>query len=493
MSIQSCVIGSIAEYVPTPEKPWNAKRIAHLYRRMAFGATNQQIQNGLALTPSQLVDQIIDNAIALPLPAPPVWETWTRFPIDDYANYDEEVYQHRDQWIRQWLTDMVNNGFREKIALFWSNHFVTEWWVYMCSAYMYEYHKLMQQHALGDFKAFVHAVGITPAMLVYLNNNQNKVGEINENYAREYMELFTQGEGNNYTEDDVVETARAFTGWNASNETCEMVTFNPAEHDTTDKTIFGQTGPWTYDDVVYNLSFVYRTNEIAQHICTKLYKYFIYEEIDTAIVNALATTFINNDFQIAPVLRQLFKSEHFFSDEAMGLRVKSPVETFVGLLHTTGMEYTEDMLNTIGYYCAELGQEILTPINVAGWPGYRDWINENTLTRRWDFVGNLVLNNLTDPSKQNLVDLAKILAPDASGPGGVSNDPAVISAAFVDHFLPNGLPSPTEYAAVTEVLKAGIPENYFVDGTWNLDWVEAQDQLQRLLNYLVRVPEFQLA
>lgn len=492
----SCAIGSINPFMPSATTPWNRRRVAHLYRRMGFGATNEQIIAGLALSPSALVDQIINQAIALPLPTPPVWYDWTRYPVDDYTDYGDEIYVHRGEMLRQWIGNMIALGFKEKLTLFWHNHFVTEWNNYSCSAYLYQYHKLLHEYALGNFKLFAHYIGINPAMLLYLNGNQNEVGNPNQNYARELMELFTMGQNNGYTEADIEQMARALTGWKVPYSgdidayTCGDAYFDAAYFDNTQKTIFGQTGNWRNDanpnnpENVVNLIFTQRSDQVATFICTKLYRFYISNDVDTDIVDALATTFKNNNFEIVPVLRQLFKSEHFFDDANIGHLIKSPFELGVGLHHCLHIPYDNNRLNGLFYDCADMAQELFEPVNVAGWPGHRTWINENNLTRRWDYAGYYVYY-VDDTTLDYWVDLAKTLTQD-------SNDPAIVTAALVDFMLPKGLESPEEYVTATDVFKGSIPENYFEDGLWNLDWTEARDQIRNLFIYITKLPPFQL-
>ncbi|OWY19984.1 DUF1800 domain-containing protein [Sphingobacteriales bacterium UPWRP_1] len=492
----SCATGSIAPYTPSANVPWDRRRVAHLYRRMGFGATNSQITAGLAMTPTALVDQIINQALALPLPTQPVWYDWTRYPVDDYTDFGDESYSHRIELTRQWISNMLAQGFKEKLTLFWHNHFVTEWNNYNCSAYLFQYHKLLHQYALGNFKLFAHYIGITPAMLLYLNGNQNEVGSPNQNYARELMELFTMGQNNGYTEDDIEQMARALTGWKVPYSddidayTCADSYFDAAYFDNTAKTIFGQTGMWRNDadpahpENVVNLIFSQRADEVAGYICTKLYRFYIANDVDTDIVAALADTFKNNNFEITPVLRQLFKSEHFFDEANIGHLIKSPMELAVGLHHTLQIPADDNRLNGIFYDCADMAQELFEPVNVAGWPGYRTWINENNLTRRWDYAGYYVYY-VDDATLDSWVELAKNLTND-------SNDPAVVTAALVDFLLPKGMETPAEYETATDVFKGSIPQNYFDEGLWNLDWAEARDQIRNLLLFLVKQPSFQL-
>lgn len=485
-----CATGSIAAYIPSATMPWNRQRIAHLYRRMGFGATNTQILAGISLSPSALVDQIINQAIAMPLPTPPIWYDWTRAPVNDYTDFGAQAYEHRIEWSRQWITDMISKGFREKMALFWHNHFVTQHGSYSCSAYLYEYHKLLQEYALGNFKIFTHKIGLTPAMLLFLNGNLNEKDNPNENYARELMELFTMGQNNGYTESDVVEMARALTGWVCTADECQPATFVSSRFDNTNKIIFGQTGNWhnvtnpSDPNNVVNLIFTQRAQQAATFICTKFYQFFVAHEPDPDIIAALASTFLSNNFEIVPVLRQLFKSQHFFDDANIGHLLKSPLELQVGLMHQLQINYDPSILNAIFYDAYELGQELFNPINVAGWEGHRTWINENTLTRRWQ-IGQYRINNANETTKNAWVQLAKDLSNNSS-------DPALVAQVLVDYILPKGLLNADEYESATDVFKGTIPDNYFEQGQWNLDWTSVPDQIQNLFYHLTKLPAFQL-
>jgi len=485
MLTQNCVTSGINIYQPTVNKPWNALRVGHLYRRMGFGATYSQLQAALPLVPANLVDQIVDAALATPLSTTPIWHNWTTEPLFGFTSEEtinEERNEQRWEWRRQWLGDMLTNGFRDKLVLFWSNHFVTQLPVYDCSSYMYAYHRILQTNCLGNFKDFIYDIGIDGAMLRFLDGSSNTKNAPNENYARELYELFALGESNGYTEDDIKETARALTGWRAQG--CGTPYFDPGRFDFTDKTIFGQTGMWTYDDVI-DLLFEQRADQIADYICRTIYAHFVYPTVDETIVAELATTFKNNNFELAPVFRQLFKSDHFFDDVFVGSCIKSPVEAFYQLMYTTDMVYTDDLLDDVYVYTARLGQELFNPPDVSGWPGHRSWITEVTLTNRWDFIRTYVLEQFDDTSKANLVDLAKNLS-------GNSNDPVVITQKMLDFILAKPLDDANNYTIATRVLKGDIPAYYYDVGAWNLDWAEAADQLLNLLKYTIKLPEFQL-
>ncbi|MGB0839525.1 MAG: DUF1800 domain-containing protein, partial [Chitinophagales bacterium] len=388
----NCNPAGIAPYVPTVSQPWNKDRVMHLYRRIGFGATPQQLDDALLMTPEALIDQLVDEVFSMPPTPPPLWANWTRDPVNDYlVDFGDESRDHREEWAATWFTNMITNPFRGKLTLFWHNHFVTQWVTYQCSAYMYRYYRLLEEYAVGNFKDFTHEMGKTPAMLLFLNGTQSSKYGPNENYARELYELFTLGQDNNYTQQDIVETSKALTGWHASVQHCRDTSFDSDRYDEGEKTIFGQTGTWNYDDV-HDILFTERRDEIAQHICTKIYRYFVYDTADAGIVNEMATTFKENNFELAPVFRQLFKSQHFFDDTFCGVRIKSPIESFVSIIHMSQFEYSTDNLVSIFYACRNLGQELFTPVNVAGWPGHRTWINENTITQRWNLQNSRILN-----------------------------------------------------------------------------------------------------
>lgn len=479
--------GPLDPYVPSVQKPWNARRVHHLYKRLGFGATHQQVQDGLQMSPGDLVDKLFADAADLGPPDPPFWAGWTQADYDATGSNDL-VFTHRDELRRRWLGDMLNEGIRAKMALFWHNHFVTEIQVVGCNAYFWDYWSLIHEYALGNFRTFAREMGKNSAMLVYLNGNISIAGEPNENYARELMELFTMGESNGYTQSDIVEMARALTGWRAKDYECTPAYYDATLHDNTPKTIFGQTANYNFNQV-HNLIFSARAAQVSHFIPEKIYKNFVYQTPDNQVVAGLAQTFQDSGWELLPVLKQLFKSEHFFEDRYLNARLKSPMETFVPLLKLSGGEYptnvSGDLLDGIGYWGYELGQELFNPPNVAGWPGNRHWVNESTLTGRWRFNAyNVYELTQNETIRENLRSLAIALSND-------SNDPEIVTRALVEHFLNQDL-EPVHLTAAVLNFKSGIPENYFLDGSWNLYWNEAPYQIQNLLYYLILLPEFQL-
>lgn len=470
----------MAPYVPSDAMPWNARRVGHLFRRMGFGATPADLAQALTRQPSDLVDQLIDQALAEPLPEPPEWADWA---LSDYQNQEDAIAQIQG-WRRQWVREMLRVGFREKLTLFWHNHFVTRIDDYGCPSWMYQYLRLLRTHGLGNFRDFVYEVGKTPAMLVFLNGVQSTRIDPNENYARELYELFTLGRDNGYTQQDIDATSRALTGWNGFTQLCAPINFSPLTFDNGQKTIFGRTGNWGYDDV-HTILFEERGLRVAEYICSKIYRRFVSPELQEDAVQTLAATLIANNFELAPVFRRLFKSEHFFSDPVIGVQFKSPIEHLLSFIKIGSFgPLSDELIDGILYFAGLLGQELLNPVDVAGWPGDRSWVNNTTLTGRWQAL-RLYLFETYRNQPEALVALARNLSND-------SNDASFITQLIADLFLVNGLQTQDDYDRATIVFKAEIPEHYFEDGAWSLYWDTAPAQVALLLDHLARTPDFQL-
>lgn len=483
MTLVSCNTSSLAIYVPSADKPWDKRRINHLYRRLGFGIDSSGMNSALSATPENLVDAIISLAVNLPETSAPSWANHTySYYISNGLDFDEETQNNHNEWRLQFLNDLMNDGLRGRITLFWHNHFVTELQSYYCSNYLYKYYNLLQQHCLGDFKEFVREMGLNGAMLLYLNGFENTEQEPNENYARELYELFTLGVDNGYTQQDIVETSRALTGYNHWSDFCDDIFFDNSTFDSTNKTIFGQIGNWGYDDVI-DILFDQKGDLIAKFICTKLYKYFVSPEVNESIVDDLASTFVV-DFNIANVLTRLFKSEHFFADEAIGTIIKSPYDLTLNFFRTTSFIINQEDQGAVFYYNTLAGQELFNPVDVAGWQGDRDWINSSTLGGRW-----LALENFIWYTWNNYRETLREFALETSD---YSNDPAVITKSIIDRFAPNELHTTSDYTVATDIFKAEIPQNYYDDGSWNLNWDTAPYQVVLLLLHITKIPEFQL-
>ena len=481
-AVVNCTSGTLAPYAPSANWPWNRQRAAHLHRRLGFGASYQTLEQALAQEPVNMVDSLIDDALNAPLSTPPEWAYWN---FTNYTDFPVQIEEQLIEWLATWTSDMLENPLRGKLSLFWHNHFVTEYDAYVCPSYLYQYHKVLQEFCLGNFKDFVYEISKNPAMLVYLNGFQNSKADPNENYARELYELFTLGADNGYTQEDIVETARALTGYTLITVPCGEIFFNPFDWDNSPKTIFGQTGNWGYEDVV-NILFEQRSNEIADFICRKIYRYFVHPEADEAIIAGMAQTFIQNNFELEPVFRQLFRSEHFFDEAVLGVRVKSPLELTLGLFNDGNLSVNPEIIELSVYTASLLGQTLSIPVNVAGWPGNRIWISNSTLTARWSGIAYLLYVSWQQNPEQ-LRSLAQELAGDPN-----SNMPELVAGSIIEQFVPHGLQTPELYERAYIVFKADIPENYYATGQWNLNWETVPYQVILLLDYLNRLPEFQL-
>jgi uncharacterized protein (DUF1800 family) len=340
-------------------------------------------------------------------------------------------------------------------------------------------------------------------MLFYLDGAYNNGDNPNENYARELYELFSLGEANGYTEQDIIETARALSGYVERGEIgCTPVAFDPTAFDAGSKTILGQTGNWGYNDVI-NILFEQRPNEIAIFICKKLYEFFVHPDSDDEdgnaqlIISGLAGTFISNNFEIVPVLSQLFKSQHFFDDEAIGVIIKSPFDLYLNLIRETGFAYDNSTLLNVVDASGLLGQDLFDPVDVAGWQRDRTWINTNFIIGRW-----LTVEVFLQAFYQNNAEQFRTLAMDAVGPSDSNtSNPETVVTALVSKFLPKGLLTQQDFDNAMSVFKIeDVPENYYgADyipgglGLWMLSVSpEVPQQVFLLLMHLSRQPEFQL-
>jgi uncharacterized protein (DUF1800 family) len=301
------------------------------------------------------------------------------------------------------------------------------------------------------------------------------------------MELFTMGEGNGYSQQDIVEMSRALTGWRANEYLCTPPYFDPAKHDNGSKTIFGQTANYNYT-TAHNLVFSARATQVSHYITGKLYKHFVAARLDNEVIAGLAQTFRNSNWELMPVIKQLVKSEHFFEESFINARLKNPLESMLGILKSAGVsapQVANNWWNALYYWSYLLGQEVFNPPNVAGWKEHHAWLNESTLTARWNYSASFAYFLTTDESvREKLRSLAQSLTSD-------SNDPDVIVRALTSFFTGQTL-EPVHHQAAVINFKASVPENYYEDGSWNLYWDSAPYQIVNFLYYLVKLPEFQL-
>jgi len=389
---------------------------AHLLRRAGFGATQQELENLLSLGREGAVDYLIH---------------YER--IDDSAmeqalaqqNYLQEPLRlpSIQQW---WLFRMINTQrpLQEKMTLFWHDHFATAISKVTVEAWMLQQNELFRRLALGKFRELLVEVSKDPAMIVWLDNNTNIKGSPNENYARELMELFTMGISDvitgeaNYTEQDIHESARAFTGWTQRRG---RFFFNSSQHDSGTKTFLGQTGNFNGEDIV---DILVQRRATARYLSKKLLEFFVYANPEPELIEELADVYLSSQYDIRSVVRHILLSDAFYSDRALYANVKSPTELVVGSIR---MLQASIPPRTLLAAMSLMGQVLFNPPTVAGWDWGLGWINTATLLVRYNvanglatarggrtggFDPNRLLQGQSLSSAENVVDsLLRILGP----------------------------------------------------------------------------------
>lgn len=287
----------------------------------------------------------------------------------------------------RWLGELINSEaqLREKMSLFWHGHFACR---VINSYYQQELLQVIRENALGNFKDLLKEVSKSPSMLQFLNNQQNKKQHPNENFAREVMELFTMGRGN-YTENDVKEAARAFTGW-GFNLQGDFV-FRRNLHDDGSKTVLGKSGNFEGDDII---NLLLQQKQTARFITKKIYRYFVNDTVDDAKVEWLSDRFYKNDYDIKKLLEDIYTSDWFYDEKNIGTRIKSPIELLAGIRRLLPMEMQNDQAQLL--FQRTLGQILFYPPNVAGWPGGKNWIDSSSLMLRLRIPQIITANEALD-------------------------------------------------------------------------------------------------
>jgi uncharacterized protein (DUF1800 family) len=370
----------------------NARQIKHLHARAGFGISYQDLQKQRHWNAQKALKQIFKNAEPV-TPINAVTENLDLNPLKDPTEEQRKALQEkRNQqekalnhaWMQQLST--THAQLREKMTLFWHNHFACN-----IGNYYYQQHlnNIQREHALGNFKTLLTAVSQSPAMLQFLNNQQNHKGHPNENFARELMELFTLGRGH-YTEQDVKEAARALTGWAYNGKTGEFA-FRPGVHDNGTKTFMGKTANFCPEDVI---DIILSNQQTAKYISTKLYRYLVNEVPNEAHVNEMAHVFYQANYEIRPLLEHVFTADWFYDDKNIGNLIKSPVELLVDLNRRFYISYQNP--DVLMQFQRTLGQVLFRPPNVAGWPGGRNWIDSSSLMYRIKIPSTILNAGLID-------------------------------------------------------------------------------------------------
>lgn len=469
---------------------WDESDARHILSRTLFGFT----QNDVTFALSKTLDDFVDNYLlkVQPLPAAPVYNgtNWTQLPNNtaNQANYTN----WQNSLIYWWYSLMLNQGysFSEKMVLFLHNNFTSQYSTVRMPQLMYIQNQLLRQYVFGNFKELAKKITIDPAMLAYLNGEQNSKGAPNENYARELMELFTLGIGN-YTQMDVTQAARALTGYRID-RTNLVSTFNSSLFDSGSKTFLGQTGNWGYSDII-DIIFNYRDTSnnpvAAQFICRKLYKEFVYyepvpDQNAEDFIAQLAGIFVANNYNLKSVLSVLLKSQYFHSADIRGARIKPPVEFLLSALKQFGI-VIDSGNNVLGYarsVAANLQQVLFEPPDVRGWRGQRDWISTITYPTRNNFTDYMV-NGYPSSSKPFM----KIDALTYARTYANSED----AVKFINDVTAQLIQFPLSDQRKSQLLAT------LLDGAAVYDWStydnSSLSRLQKFFIALTRLPEFQLS
>lgn len=429
--------------LPQAENSWTLFEAAHLLNRAGFGGSPSEIKAFHALGRTQAVESLLNPTEAIDAFPPPGWATDEAAMADSRERYKqyrdakkemknatvEEIAaarreaakkfqkQSREQALQAqawWFNRMVKSEapLREKMTLFWHDHFASSVQKVKFPLLLVNQNRLFRDHAFGSFRDLTQAIVMDGAMIVYLDSQNSKKGRPNENFAREIMELFTLGEGN-YTEQDIREAARAFTGYTVNRSTGESV-HNLRDWDATDKTLFGKTGPYKGEDVV---NLIFEKKEASRFMANKLWEFFVYEKPSASLLDDLGNSFQQANFQVAPLLREIFLSKEFYSPAATRSQIKSPVHYIVSLLKQ--LEIQNPPLGFPITAQLQLGQVLFMPPNVAGWDWGHAWINTNTLLTRYNLAGFLTKGaddqKLIPEEKMKIPKMGK--APSSMGAG----------------------------------------------------------------------------
>jgi uncharacterized protein (DUF1800 family) len=521
---------------------WGSSQVFHLLRRTTFGPAPVHVALFKSMSASMAVDMLL---------APPAAETSLPLSVDSrdvvavgdswaYAIYQDPTTGSfnptsvRISSLKAWWMELIVRqqlSLREKMVLFWHNHFVTETDVVNDPRFTYRYLALLRANALGNWKDLTRTISIDGAMLRYLNGNTNTKSSPNENYGRELQELFTIGKGpeiaagdyTNYTEADVKAAARVLTGWQDDNTVLTTVgstpwKFTSSRHDTTNKQFSAHYGNQiitggtdSMAELNALMDMIFNQPETARYLCRKLYRTFVYYVIDdwteANIIEPLASQLRANNYNVTPVLSTLLKSAHFFDPLNMGCIIKSPVELVAGVQRIFGIALPADtvaLYKMLTYYvnqAANLQQELGNPPNVAGWPAYYQtpqfneiWINSDTLPKRTSFTSTMARNGYTTGGITLVIDVLLF--------GGAMTNPADPNALIREaaELLFAVQLTDNQLAFLKQTLLPGLPDYewtiewaaYAADPTNSTKYTPVRTKLQTLFGFMMSMPEFQL-
>jgi uncharacterized protein (DUF1800 family) len=455
----------------------------------------------------------------------PAWQTW----VNDQS-YDGTINAFRVNSFKKWWAGLMINqdrSIREKMTLFWANHWGTETTVIFNAVFIYKHHATLRAQSLGNFRSMVKGITMDPGMLRYLNGYLNTNTAPDENYARELQELFTIGKDPitnlaPYSEDDVKAAARILTGWRIDNVNGVGV-FDPSRHDASAKSfssfynnavIAGRSGVAGEQETDDLINMLFAKDETSLHIVRKLYRWFVYYDIDANteqnVIVPLAAVFRQNNFEIKPVLSALFKSEHFFDMLNRGCFIKTPCDFLIGHLREFSVQFPSlsDLAGNYGHWnlvkngLTVLTQDLGDPPNVSGWPAYYQgpqfhelWINHNTLPRRNQLTDFLILTGSSfngTQVKTNPVAFASAMPNPA--------DPNELVADSVSFMLGLPLTAASMAQIKTDFLLSGQSADYYWTTAWQnyisnpstTNYNIIYTRLRNMYKYLMNLSEYQL-
>jgi uncharacterized protein (DUF1800 family) len=518
---------------------WTQTQVAHLLRRTMFGARRSDVDHFLKHSPKKAVRELVRAESALP--GPPVNnyndDKFTDPEIAAGADWTVSLKydgmnngRRRNSFKSWWLGLMLNQdrSLREKMVLFWHNHFVTESNNVDNALFCYSYNALLRRHALGNFRELTRAVSTEPAMLRYLNGYANTKKAPDENYGRELQELFTVGKGpdSHYTEADVKAAARVLTGYTVNYKTFSS-SFDHNRHDESDKqfsafygdtTIRGIKGAGGSLELDRLLDMIFSREEVSCFICRKLYRFFVYHQIDDEteqnVIRPLAALFRRKNYEIKPVLEELLTSRHFFDPANYGSMIKSPVDFTVGLCREFEVRFpdADQYTDQYGFWeqvrnqAAGLQQNIGDPPNVAGWQAYYQqpeydklWISSDTLPKRNQFTDRMLGAGLGRNGKKIVIDPVAF----AEGLPGAGDPDQLIANSVKALYSVDLSPDEMQFIKANILLSGltGMASDHYWTNAW-VAYMEKPDdktardtvtnKLKALYRHLMDLPEYQL-
>lgn len=506
------VTDPLAPFPFTTKDAWNYGTAAHLLRRCIIGPAEWEIRRavaeGLPATINRLMrrtppstDAIADFAGKEPHTGPPPEGP-------DYEVWVSAKLERRDR-LGMWLLAVVGTAptsIQERMTLFWHTHIPTQTAKVEYAEFLFVQNMTLRNSALGSVKELIRAMTKDVAMLIFLDGSANNRYQLNANYARELMELFTMGRVDrygqpNYTETDVRQAGRALTGWGtqvSSNDSRFHSTasvFIPENWDPGEKVFLGKRGNWNADDII-EIIFSERAEQVAWFICQKLYTTFVRHQPDDTVIEAMASLLRQNDWQIEPVLRTLFASQHFYLPESMGTIYKTHVGFYLGLIRTLSLQSVPDFdgttrspFNNLSRRLSGIGEMPFYPPDVQGWRQGRAWVSSSTLAQREQFAVGIARNNVRHFA--DLPQLARLY----------TFDPLQLARTFPQPNDPHALCDNIIQLLVAAPLSAAEREalhGVLLDGgkeyEWSLDdpTQRAADRIRKLLEAIFKLPQFHL-